>query len=430
MGKDLSRELDELSRLLPDVDRETLERELNDAITVFGLTPADARRTLVRKFGGDVRGLSAAERKMDRLEPFEVVSFRAKVISINERTIQREDGDVTMFYGILADDTATRPFTAWVDHGLQRGDVIEVHGAYVREWQGDLRLNIGEVATVRRLEGVEMETVAPVRQVTNLAQVTPDASCSLVVRILDMAEHTVNTQSGEKRILRGTIADETAKLPFTSWIPLDVAPGSVVRLENAYVRTWQGVPQINIGDNTRVEPLSSDALPPAEFLAGARSYAISDLAERAGMPDVSVTGMLIDIKGGSGLIFRCPECNRVLQRGVCMVHGRTEGEPDLRIKAIIDDGTGALTAIFPRALTERALDRTLDDALAEARERMDFQVIHDDLIGRMLMRRVTVSGNVSNDDFGLMMIVQDWKDAEIAPKEMAREIFSRLEAIQ
>jgi LemA protein len=47
-----------------------------------------------------------------------------------------------------------------------------------------------------------------------------------------------------------------------------------------------------------------------------------------------------------------------------------EGTPDLRVKAIVDDGTGALTAIFPRALTERLIGRSLDEALAEARERM------------------------------------------------------------
>jgi len=429
MENDRSREIDELARMLPKVDRGTLERELEDAMTIYGLSAAQARRTLVRKFGGDVRGLSATERKLKDLGPFEVVALRAKVLTVNERMIQRDAGDVRMFYGLLGDETGTRPFTAWEDHGLQKGDVIEVHNAYVREWQGDLRLNISENTIVRKLEGVDIRTAAPVRQVTNLASVSQEASCSLVVRILEMSPHRVTTQSGEKDIVRGTLADETARLPFTSWIPLEVGAGAAVRLENAYVRIWQGMPQINIGENTRVEVLSPDALPPEEFLSGAKSYSIGDLVEMTGMPDASVTGMLIEIKGGSGLIFRCPECNRVLQRGVCMVHGRVEGVPDLRIKGIIDDGTGALTAIFPRRLTEMVLGKGLDDALSEAREKMDFQVVQDRIAEKVLMTRMTVSGNVSNDEFGLMMIVQEWKPAEVDAKGMARELYSRLEAM-
>jgi len=429
MTEDLTVYLEELKRILPDVDAETLETELSEAIKVYGLSPTDARRTLVRKHGGDVRTLSASERKLDALEPFEVVSFTAKVISINDRVIQREDGDVKMFYGILGDEVATRPFTAWVDHGLQRGDVIEVIGGYVREWKGDIRLNIGESAVVRKLD-IEMSTAAPVREATTLDKLVPGSSCTVIVRVLEMQEATVNTKDGPKDIIRGTAADESAKLSFTSWVGLPEGVGSVLRLGNAYVREWQGVPQLNIGENTRIEVLGADALPPVDFLAGDRQYTIDELAERSGTPDAAVTGIVVDIKTGSGLIHRCPECNRVLQKGVCMVHGRVEGRPDLRIKAIVDDGTGALTTIFPRALTEGIIGKDLDEAQAAAKENMDMQVVNDEIIDRFLMKHVTVHGNVSNDDFGLMMIVQTFDEVTMEPKEMAMELFSKLEAIQ
>ena len=429
MTDDLTVYLEELKRVLPDVDAETLEAELSEAIKVYGLSPAEARRTIVRKHGGDVRTLSASVRKLDALEPFEVVSFTAKVISINERVIQREDRDVKMFYGILGDEAATRPFTAWVDHGLQRGDVIEVNGGYVREWKGDIRLNIGESASVRKLD-IEMSTATPVREATTLDKLVPGSSCTVIVRVLDIHEQTVNTKDGPKDIVRGTAADESAKLPFTSWVGLPDGVGSVLRLGNAYVREWQGVPQLNIGENTRIEVLDADALPPVDFLAGDRQYTIDELAERSGTPDAAVTGIVVDIKTGSGLIHRCPQCNRVLQKGVCMVHGRVEGRPDLRIKAIVDDGTGALTTIFPRGLTEGIIGKDLEEAQAAAKENMDMQVVHDEIVDRFLMKHVTVHGNVSNDDFGLMMIVQTFDEVTVEPKEMAMELFSKLEAIQ
>jgi len=113
-----------------------------------------------------------------------------------------------------------------------------------------------------------------------------------------------------------------------------------------------------------------------------------------------------------------------------MVHGRVEGHPDLRIKAIVDDGTGALMTIFPRGLTEGIIGKDLDEAQSAAKENMDMQVVHDEIIDRFLMKHVTVHGNVSNDDFGLMMIVQTFDEVTMAPKEMAMELFSKLEAIQ
>jgi len=429
MNDDLTVYLDELKRVLPNVDEETLEKEFSEAIKVYDLAPAQAMRTIVRKNDGDVRSLSVSVSKLDALVPSEPISFTAKVISINERTIQKDDREIKMFYGILADDVAARPFTAWADHGLQRGDVIEVTNGYVREWKEELRLNIGDYTQVRKVD-IELDTAAPVREITPLEKLVPGSSCTVIVRVLDMQEATVNTKDGPKDIIRGTAADESAKLAFTSWVGLPDGVGSVLRLGNAYVREWQGVPQLNIGDNTNIEVLGSDALPPEDFLAGDRQYTIDELAERSGTPDAAITGIVVDIKTGSGLIHRCPQCNRVLQRGVCMVHGRVEGRSDLRIKAIVDDGTGALTTIFPRGLTETIIGKDLDAAQAAAKENMDMQVVHDEVVEKFLMKHVTVHGNVSNDDFGLMMIVQTFDEVTVQPKEIAMELFAKLEAIQ
>jgi len=46
----------------------------------------------------------------------------------------------------------------------------------------------------------------------------------------------------------------------------------------------------------------------------------------------------VDVQSGSGLIKRCPECNRALVKGACGEHGKVEGVYDLRIKAVLDDG--------------------------------------------------------------------------------------------
>jgi replication factor A1 len=51
------------------------------------------------------------------------------------------------------------------------------------------------------------------------------------------------------------------------------------------------------------------------------------------------TGAVVDIQSGSGLIKRCPECNRQVKNGICGEHGKVEGVYDLRTKAGIDNGS-------------------------------------------------------------------------------------------
>ncbi len=85
------------------------------------------------------------------------------------------------------------------------------------------------------------------------------------------------------------------------------------------------------------------------------------LVEKHGALDVEVQGTIIEIRPGSGFIMRCPECNRVLQDEKCSIHGKVNGKPDLRLKLIIDDGTGAVSCVLNKELTEKILSKTLDD---------------------------------------------------------------------
>ena len=59
--------------------------------------------------------------------------------------------------------------------------------------------------------------------------------------------------------------------------------------------------------------------------------------------------------------MRCPECNRALQENECSVHGNVDGVEDLRIKLIVDDGTGVVSGIFDKSLTEKILGKTYDE---------------------------------------------------------------------
>jgi len=95
---------------------------------------------------------------------------------------------------------------------------------------------------------------------------------------------------------------------------------------------------------------------------------IEDLAERGGAADVTVRGILIDLREGSGLVYRCPSADGPAERRVPAPRRgqrRTglagEGGPGRRLRRV--------TAVFDRELTEALLDKTLDACIAARRKR-------------------------------------------------------------
>ena len=136
------------------------------------------------------------------------------------------------------------------------------------------------------------------------------------------------------------------------------------------------------------------------------------ILDNGGGFDLSVKGTILDIKDGSGLIFRCPECNRVLRGTECMVHGSQEGVADLRVKAVIDDGTGAILVIFNSDITSTLLGKNIVECIAEVKEHGPDKLneIRDELHDILLMRPIQVKGTITMDDYGAMMICSHFDD--------------------
>ena len=75
-----------------------------------------------------------------------------------------------------------------------------------------------------------------------------------------------------------------------------------------------------------------------------------------------LSGKITQIYDGSGLIQRCPKCNRWIIDDFCMVHSDVDGVLDLRIKARFDDGRERCTLIFKKGITEKSVNITLEEA--------------------------------------------------------------------
>jgi replication factor A1 len=337
----------------------------------------------------------------------------------------------------LADKTGTLPFTAWRDFGLKNGDVIQITNAYTSEWQNDPQVNLGDKTKVAKSnEELEVSWKPLNSSVSknngscknyNVIEFTDGLSnIAVKVRILSLESREVNVNGSKKTIYNGIVADESGKSRFTAWTDLGLDQNDTVKLSGGYIKSWRGLPDLQLDERTEVEKLAGDSLPSLEELQAGRELSISEVTKLGGVTGAAVRGVVLDIKKGSGLIYRCPECKRVLQKNMCMVHGKQEGVVDLRVKATLDDGTGTLSVVIDKSGTEKIVGKSVEECEELVFKTRNFELINDELFKTLIAQPVRVHGNVITDDYGLMMICNDVELVKIDVKSEAAKLLESL----
>jgi len=194
----------------------------------------------------------------------------------------------------------------------------------------------------------------------------------------------------------GLLGDETGTIKFTAWAKSDLPElheGRVYRLGNVVTDEYQGRYSVKLNRTTTVEEV--------------------DLEIEVGDNAIDVEGALVDIQSGSGLIKRCPEedCTRVLQNGRCSEHGEGEGEFDLRIKGVLDDGDTVQEVLFNREATEELTGITLEEAKERAMDALDTSVVGDEMRERTLGHYYRVSGPV----MGRYLLANEFEELDDYP---------------
>ncbi|MFO8110341.1 MAG: DNA-binding protein [Thermoplasmata archaeon] len=431
-NEELAPHINDITRALKGkISKEEVERELQDWLDNYKVDLATAKRSVVNKLGGDPQDLFArTEKKVNEITGTERnLELKARIVSINEKNIEVDGVPKKIHYGIFGDDTGTIPFTLWepLTEPLEKGDTVHVINVYATTWNDKPQINLGSRGRMKMLEEDEVPEFKRTLQRCNIIDVRESMNNLIVTgRILSMENKIVQTENGEKDLYSGVLADETGKIQFSAWYDFDLEEGQVIEVQGGYIRSWRGIPQLSFDDNASVETLEDDSLPPKDELEDLGIMTISQLARRGGAVDAIIDAVMIDIKSGSGLIFRCPECNRVVQKSACRIHGKVDGEPDLRVKGILDDGTGALTVIITRDETEKILGYDLDKAMEIARDRMDHGVIKDELEDHLIAQPLRMKGNVTCDDYGLMLIASEVKEKKINMEEEARKLLDEV----
>jgi replication factor A1 len=439
--QELAPHVSDISRVLGNkVSEEQIEKELDTYLNLYRVSLETAKRSVIRKLGGDPNALNKGVlKKLAELTGMEQnVDLLVKVLSANHKDIEQNGERRTLIYGLFADETGTIPYTAWDADRFQmeRGQVLMIRNAYTKEWNGKPQLNLGTRASIETQppesiklpEGMDAPVYGPAA--VKVAEVAEGMnSVTLTVKVLTVEIRKIETQEGPKTVYSGMIADETGRVRFDAWKDFELVKDEVVRIQGAYIRSWKGIPQVNIGERAVVDRAPSH-FPNDLDLSQPNPRNIGDLEKVGGAFDAMVQGVLVDIKKGSGLIQRCPQCNRLVQNKLCRLHGKVDGQYDLRIKAVIDDGAGAITAVLNKDITEALVGITLEQAIKEARDSMDPEVVKEKIEERLLAKSLEVRGNVISDDYGLMMIVSEAKVLVPEIRGEAANLLSKLEAAQ
>ncbi|SIR11917.1 replication factor A1 [Haladaptatus litoreus] len=408
------------------VDKEEVKADLQNLIE-YSVPVDEAKQSLRRKYGDESSGSSEPSSAdiADVTTDMGNVTVTAKVLTVGKRSIRYQGNEQAIFEGELADESGKISYTAWTDFDLSPGEVITVGNAGVREWEGNPELNLGESTNVAR-EETDLDVSYDVGGDSSLADVRPgDRGVSLELTVLEVEDKVIDGRDGETEIKSGVVADETARLPFTDWeARAELTEGATVRADNIYVREFRGVPSINFSEFTTVEPISRDV----DVNDSATKLSVREAVETGGAFDVEVTGNIVAVRDGSGLIQRCPECGRVVQKGQCRSHGQVDGEDDLRVKAIVDDGTGTVTAILDDELTAEVYGGGLEQAREQARDAMDQEVVADTIREKIVGHEYRVRGNLSVDDYGANLEASEFAETDDDPAVRAKALLSEVDA--
>ena len=357
----------------------------------------------------------------------------ARVIAAEQRTVNKKDGSGTidLVKGRLADDTGTIGFACFGEFNHPVGALLKIESAAIRRFRDTPELNIGERTKVEiyhdeGFSSLENLAVSSVMQISELRDGATDVA--ITVQLTSWSSRTFAGKDGtEKTVWGGDAVDPTGVCRLTAWSELPIDEGSLplaIRLSNVRVRSWQGTPDLTVDRIEQAEIL--DTIPWETIDASTHSVEVnfSELLSGGSRSGVTSTATVISVQSGSGIIHRCPECNKAMRDGACRDHGPQAGKEDLRLRIILDDGQTNGALILGRESAEAFLGQTMADVQAATKDD-DGEAFLADLRSRMLGRQHTFTGRAMIDAQGALLMADSFALTDLNLEELANEVRER-----
>jgi replication factor A1 len=359
----------------------------------------------------------------------------ARVISTRQMTVNKKDGSGTldMVKGRLADDTGTIGFACFGEFEHPVGTLLKIESAPIRRFRNTPELNIGDRTKVEvyhdnsfaSLEDLEQSSVMQIGQLRD-----GSADIAITVQLTSWSSRTFTGKDGaEKTVWGGDAVDPTGICRLTAWTELPIDDGSLplaVKLNNVRVRSWQGTPDLTVDRSEQVEVL--DTIPWDAIDASQHSVEVdfTELLSGGSRSGVTSSATVISVASGSGIIYRCPECNKAMRDGACREHGPQEGVEDLRLRIILDDGISNGALILGRTSAEAFLGMTMAE-VRDASETDGGESFLAKLRSQMLGRKHTFTGRAMIDAQGALLMADHFALSENDLTESANEVRERWE---
>ena len=357
-------------------------------------------------------------------EPVEISSIKSegnvtvvgRLLASRNDVIHRRDGSgsIDVVRGRIADDTGAIGFLSWESFDHEVGSLLKIENAQVNVFRDTPEINIGSSSRIEiyhdsNFSSAEDLVAQSVSKIEDLRDGSRDVE--IIVEIQKMIRRDFQGKDGEsKSVWSGDVADPTGKCRTSMWEspPFDFeSTPVVVRIKGARVRAWQGVPDITVDNSSQVEILA--AAPWGDDVDLANNFVsveLDELSSGASRVGISTEGTIVSIREDSGIIYRCTECRRVLRDGECATHGSQDGDMDVRLRMVLDNGKSTISLIVNKTATESLLGMSQADISSNVSENGSMQFIQD-LRERLLGRKLLANGRTIVDEQGAMLLSDD-----------------------
>ncbi|MGY8754368.1 MAG: hypothetical protein ACKVIR_01625 [Candidatus Poseidoniales archaeon] len=344
------------------------------------------------------------------------ITIVGRLLASRQDKIHRKDGtgSIDVVRGRLADDTGAIGFLSWEPFEHEIGSLLKIENSQVRCFRETPELNFGsgtkiEIFHDSNFASTDDLAATSICKIEDLRDGASDID--IIIEFQKMVKRSFTGKDGEeKSVWSGDVADPTGRCRSSIWSepPFDInALPITVRVRGARVRAWQGVPDITIDDASQIEVMA--ATPWGDDIDLANNLVEVDLSDLVSGPSrvgIKTIGTVVSVREDSGIIKRCPECRRVLRDGSCFNHGEQDGNPDVRIRFVLDDGRSTLSLFVNKESTVQLLSMTEQQIVTaiETDGQVEFvQMIRESFLGR----NISASGRSIVDDNGAMLLADD-----------------------
>ncbi|MGB1689267.1 MAG: hypothetical protein ACPHDM_01070, partial [Candidatus Poseidoniaceae archaeon] len=359
------------------------------------------------------------------------VTVVGRLLASRNDVIHRKDGSgsIDVVRGRIADDSGAIGFLSWEPFEHEIGSLLKIENAQIRVFRDTPEINIGgsskiEIFHDSNFASAEDLVARSVSRIEDLRDGSRDVE--IVLEIQKMIKRDFQGRDGEaKSVWSGDVADPTGKCRCSIWSepPFDFeSTPVVVRLKGVRVRAWQGIPDITVDNDSQIEVLA--AAPwgdDVDLTNNVVDVGLSDLSSGASRVGISTTGNVISIREDSGIIKRCPECRRVLRDGECATHGAQEGETDVRLRVVLDDGKSTISLIINKSASESLIGMKQDKISSHIVENGTMAFVQE-LRDLLLGKKLKASGRTIVDEQGAMLLSDDVELVEVDSVLAAAEL--------